>query len=102
MGAKFIVKENSMLAWVAAKKLKASRVAMVLGKTIHLHNTTKEEFLKDAEWLRHELVHIEQYKRYGTIKFLLLYSWYSFKHGYHNNPFEIEARQKEKERQSSF
>lgn len=87
-----------MLAWVAAKKLKVNRVAMVFGKTIHLHNTTKEEFLNDKDWLRHELVHIEQYKRYGTIKFIVFYIWYSIKYGYYNNPLEIEAREKEKER----
>ncbi len=98
MHTKFLLKENSMLASIAAKKLKTSRVALVLGQTIHLHNTTKEEFLKDGEWVRHELVHIEQYKRYGIIKFLALYIWYSTKYGYYNNPLEVEARQKEKER----
>ncbi len=98
MSTKFLLKENSILAWIAAKKLKVSRVAMVLGQTIYLHNSTKEEFLNDSEWLRHEMVHLEQYKRYGVIKFLALYIWYSIKHGYYNNPLEVEARQKETER----
>lgn len=91
------IKENSFLALLAAKKLKANRVAMVIGKTIHLHNTSKEDFLNDQRWLKHELVHIEQYKKHGLLKFLILYLWYSMKYGYYNNPFEVEARKKEKE-----
>lgn len=91
------IKENSFLALLAAKKLKANQVAMVIGKTIHLHNTSKTDFVNDRRWLQHELVHIEQYKQHGTIKFLVLYLWYSIKYGYYNNPFEIEAREKEKE-----
>ena len=51
----------------------------------------------DQRWLKHELVHIEQYKKHGLLKFLTLYLWYSMKYGYYNNPFEVEAREKEKE-----
>ena len=91
------IKENSFLALLAAKKLKADKVAMVIGKTIHLHNTSKEDFLNDQRWVKHELVHIEQYKKHGLVKFLTLYLWYSMKYGYYNNPFEMEAREKEKE-----
>lgn len=90
------IKENSLLARIAAKKLKADKVAMVIGKTIYLHNTKREDFLLDARWVKHEMAHIEQYKRLGIVKFLFLYTWYSMKYGYHNNPFEIEAREKEK------
>ena len=91
------IKEHSFLALLAAKKLKADKVAMVIGKTIHLHNTSKEDFLNDQRWYKHELVHIEQYKKHGLVKFLTLYLWYSIKYGYYNNPFEVEARKKEKE-----
>jgi hypothetical protein len=91
------IKEQSFIALLAAKKMRVDKVAMVLGKTIHLHNTTKEDFLNDQCWYKHELVHIEQYKKHGLIKFLSLYLWYSIKYGYYNNPFEVEAREKEKE-----
>jgi hypothetical protein len=91
------IKEKSFLALLAAKKLKAKKVAMVIGKTIHLHNTTAADFLKDERWLKHELAHIEQYQKHGHIKFLALYIWYSIKYGYYNNPFEVEARKKETE-----
>lgn len=90
------IKENSLLALLTAKKLKVHKVAMVIGKTIHLHNTTKEDFLKDERWVKHELAHVEQYKKHGVLKFLTLYLWYSMKYGYYNNPFEVEAREKEK------
>jgi Domain of unknown function (DUF4157) len=93
----YYIKEQSFLALLAAKKLKANQVAMVIGKTIHLHNTSKADFLQDQRWLKHELAHIEQYQKHGIAKFLVLYLWYSIKYGYHNNPFEVEVRKKEKE-----
>jgi hypothetical protein len=68
------IKENSFLARIAAKKFKGNSVAMVIGKTIHLHNVTREIFLQDQRWLKHEMAHVEQYKRYGLFGFLLLYN----------------------------
>lgn len=48
----------------------------------------------DNKGLRaHEEVHMDQYAKYGTAKFLALYVWYSIRYGYRNNPFEIEARE---------
>ena len=91
----FRIKENSFIAKLAAGKLKSKRVAMVLGKTIHLHNTSREEFLNDARWVKHELKHIEQFARYGYLNFVVRYLWESFKKGYYGNRFEIEAREAE-------
>ena len=42
----FLIKENSWIAKLAAKKLSSENVAIVIGKTIHLHNVSKEDFLK--------------------------------------------------------
>ena len=89
----FIIKENSWLAKIAAKKLKADSVAMVLGNTIHLHNTSKTSFLNDERWLKHELCHIRQFKQYGYFNFVLRYLWESLRKGYYNNRFEVEARE---------
>ena len=89
----FIIKENSWLAKIAAKKLKADSVAMVLGKTIHLHNTSKTSFLNDERWLKHELCHIRQFKQYGYFNFVVRYLWESLRKGYYNNRFEVEARE---------
>jgi hypothetical protein len=92
----FYVKENSWLAAIAAKKLQANSVAMVVGKTIHLHGCNKEIFLADERWLKHELCHIKQYKENGTILFLIKYLWESIRKGYYNNKYEVEARAAEK------
>lgn len=89
------IKENSWLARIAVWKLNTHSVAMVLGSTIYLYNVTKEEFLADEEWVRHECCHIRQFKRYGFLGFLLRYLWESIRHGYYNNRFEVEARNAE-------
>ena len=88
----FNIKENSWLAKIAAKKLRSSSVAMVLGNTIHLHNTTKQEFLQNEKWVKHELCHLQQFKQHGYILFVIKYLWESVQKGYYNNKFEVEAR----------
>lgn len=77
---------------MAALKLKSHSVAMVLGKTIHLYNVSKENFLKDDRWLKHELCHIRQFKQHGYFLFIAKYLWESLRKGYYNNRFEAEAR----------
>lgn len=91
------IKENSWMARIAARKLKEKKVAMVVGRTIHLHNTSKSEFLLNKRWLRHEIAHVKQYKKFGLLQFLFLYLMESFNNGYSNNRFEIEARTKERD-----
>ena len=88
----FHIKENSWLAGIAARKLGAPRVAMVLGKTIHLFHTSKEEFLQNENWVKHELCHIRQFRQHGYLGFIAKYLWESIRRGYHNNRFEVEAR----------
>jgi hypothetical protein len=92
----FLVKENSWIAKLAAKKLSSGNVAIVIGKTIHLHNVSKEDFLKDKNWVKHELCHIAQFKKYGYFNFIAKYLIESIKHGYYNNKYEVEAREAEK------
>jgi len=91
----FHIKEDSWIAALAAKKLHSKRVAITIGKTIHLHNCSSEDFLKDERWVKHEKCHIEQFKRYGFVFFIILYVWETIKNGYHNNRFEAEAREAE-------
>lgn len=88
----FNIKENSLLARIAAFKLGTKKVAMVIGNTIHLHNTKKEEFLSNQRWLKHELCHIRQFKQHGFFMFIFKYVWESIKKGYYNNKYEAEAR----------
>lgn len=91
----FKIKENSWLAKIAAIKLGTKAVAMVLGKTIHLHNTTKASFLQDEKWVKHELCHIRQFKQHGYFCFIVKYLLESIRKGYYNNRFEVEARKAE-------
>ena len=89
------IKENSWVAKIAAKKLHSNAVAIVLGKTIYLHNTTREDFLKDERWVKHEICHVQQFQQYGFFMFIIKYLYESIKVGYYNNKFEIEAREAE-------
>jgi hypothetical protein len=91
------IKEDSWLAGIAARKLRVKKVAMVIGTTIHLFNTTRDEFLSNERWLNHELAHVKQYARLGLLRFLCLYLYESARRGYWNNKFEVEARAKENE-----
>ena len=86
------IKENSFVARFAAMKLRCRQVAIVFGNTIHLHNTSREEFHSNVRWVRHEMVHIDQFRRYGKWRFTILYLLESIKKGYWNNRFEVEAR----------
>lgn len=86
------IKENSLLARIVRVQMKSSNVAMVIGNKIHLSGVTKEHFLNDKKWLRHEMVHIEQFQRYGFFRFLFLYLAEWVRKGYYNNKFEVEAR----------
>lgn len=82
---------------MAAQKLKAQKIAMVIGKTIYLHSTSKDEFLSNKRWVRHEVAHVRQYLELGSFRFILLYLLESFYKGYQHNRFEVEARAKEKD-----
>ena len=89
----YSIKENSWIAKLAAIKLRSNRVAIVIGKTIHLHNTTKQEFLKDEKWVKHELCHVKQFQQNGYLFFIVKYVWESIRHGYYNNKYKVEARE---------
>ena len=91
------IKENSFIAKLAARKLGASKVAMVIGQTIYLHNSSKQEFLNNPRWVRHEVAHIKQYKKFGLFRFIILYLLETFNKGYEYNRFEVEARRRERD-----
>ncbi len=89
------IRENSRFAKIAAWKLGAARVALVLGETIHLYGVSRPEFLEDEAWVKHECCHIRQFRQYGFFTFLLKYLWESIRNGYSNNKYELEARNAE-------
>jgi hypothetical protein len=89
------IKENSWIARLAARKLQSQNVAIVIGKTIHLHHVSAQEFLKDEKWVKHEKCHLQQFEKYGYLTFILKYLWESLRHGYYENKYEVEAREAE-------
>ena len=91
----YSIKENSWIAKLAARKLKSPDAAIVIGKTIHLYNSSKQQFLQNERWLKHELCHVKQFEQNGFIVFIIKYLWESVKHGYYHNRYEIEAREAE-------
>lgn len=59
--------------------------------TIYFRNIS----VKSTRLLAHENKHIEQMMRDGKLIYLVKYHYYWVKHGYVNNPYEIEARKAE-------
>jgi hypothetical protein len=89
------IKENAWLARWAAHRLCAYSCAIVFGKTICLHNVSRDQFLEDESYVFHEVTHVKQWLKHGYFIFPIKYVYYSFKYGYYNNPFEKEAREME-------
>lgn len=89
------IKENALVARIAAFNLGASAqgAAIVFGCTIYLYKVTKSEILRNLPYLRHEVAHVLQYKREGYVRFWLKYLWYSLRFGYKQNPYEVQARE---------
>ena len=50
------------------------------------------ERMGDEVLIRHEQAHWAQYERMGFLGFYVTYLWYTIRHGYWNNPMEVEAR----------
>jgi hypothetical protein len=92
---RYKIKEGSWLAKLASIKLKEPRIAMVWGTKILLYGVTEEDFLNNKKWLKHELAHVKQFKEYGFFCFIVRYLFETYKNGYTNNRFEIEARDAE-------
>lgn len=92
------IKEHSWIARIAAYKLRSAHMALTLGHTVHLYNTTRAAFLQDKDWVCHELKHVEQFRHYGLVRFLFLYLAESARKGYYNNRWEVEARLAEQDR----
>ena len=69
----------------------STRVAMVDPFTLSIMVYPEPYEISETTY-KHELVHIEQIKREGKLKFLFKYLFYLIRYGYDNNPYEIEAR----------
>ena len=72
--------------------MKSGKMAIVIGRTIYLYNVSREEFLGNQRWVKHEIEHVRQYRRYGVILFIIRYLVESARNGYSNNKYERKAR----------
>src|SRR5512135_3418731 len=68
-------------------RMGAPAAAVTLGRTIVVH----PEVPLTPRLLRHELAHVRQWQA-NPFAFPVRYVWYSIRHGYNDNPFEVEAR----------
>jgi len=87
---------NSKIPLIFAKSV-AKEGSTIFGFT--LGQCTWYSSNKDGvtdELRRHEDCHKVQWKRDGIVKFSIKYLWYNIRYGYDKNPYEIEARNKEK------
>lgn len=66
--------------------------AVTLGRTIIVHPDVR---LTDR-LLRHELAHVRQWQQ-APITFPLRYVWQHLRHGYRDNPYEVDARAAEQD-----
>lgn len=62
--------------------------AVTIGRTIYLRGRYGSSYLH-----AHEFMHVLQWEDHGRLGFAIRYLWESLRHGYHNNRFEVEARQ---------
>lgn len=91
------IRENSLFAKLAAHNLKSDKMALVIGCTIYLHNVSRDEFLKNTKWVRHEVAHVKQFQQKGFCRFIASYLLETFNLGYQFNKYELDARNKERD-----
>jgi Domain of unknown function (DUF4157) len=79
------VTANATLPWPKAKR------GITQGGSIYVRGPFAQTSHRDLRLLMHELVHVGQYARLGTIRFLWVYGQGKLKGGYRENPLEKEA-----------
>jgi hypothetical protein len=83
------VRRSRLIPWIGGRLSGMGRpaAAVALGRTILVHPRAHP----DERLLRHELAHVAQWSRW-PITFPLRYLRAHIRHGYHDNPYEVEAR----------
>ena len=84
----FVIKKGEPLIC----KNKIPIYASTLGSNIYWQYN-----MNNIKILKHELSHVEDFKKFGIIGYLTRYIIYNMFFGYDNNPFEIKARKAEEE-----
>lgn len=83
------VRGSRLVPWLGGKLSGTGRpaAAVALGRTILVHPDVR----LDERLLRHELAHVAQWRRW-PLTFPFRYIRAHIRHGYHDNPYEVEAR----------
>lgn len=61
---------------------------VTIGEHVFIRGATTSNII-----LLHESKHVEQFRRFGFLGFVWRYFRLTLRHGYHENPLEIEARE---------
>lgn len=80
--------------WLA--RARGPAAAVTLGRTIIVHPGVQ----LSQPLLRHELAHVRQWAE-QPLTFPLRYAWQHMRHGYRDNPYEVEARAAESDSHSA-
>jgi hypothetical protein len=71
--------------WLSGHRRAAA--AVTIGRTIIVHPGVP----LSRRLIRHEMAHVRQWQR-RPLTFPLHYTWLHLRHGYRDNPYEVEAR----------
>lgn len=83
-----VLREGSLIPWLGGKfgGMKGPAAAVTLGRTIVVNPKVR----LTAHLLTHELAHVRQWE--ADRLFPIRYAIATLRHGYNNNPYEVEAR----------
>lgn len=76
--------------WLQGNKVRG----VCIGRTIYFRD---EPSFVDRRLFKHELIHQQQMQKDGLFLFYLKYFYYSLRFGYHDNPYELEAYERQAE-----
>jgi hypothetical protein len=83
------VRRSRLVPWLGGKlgRLGGPAAAVTLGRVILVH----PDVVPDERLLRHEMAHVAQWVR-DPLTFPFSYIRAHIRHGYRDNPYEVEAR----------
>lgn len=82
---------SRLLHWLHRLGFSRDFVGLTLGSTIHVAASVEKPI--PTRLLRHEMIHVEQWRRLGRLGFPLVWGWQCLRHGYDKAPLEVEARE---------
>lgn len=86
-----VLREGRLVPWLGGlfARMGSAAAAVTLGRTIVVNPRVR----LSARLLAHELAHVRQWR--ADLLFPLRYTLATLRHGYRDNPYEVEARQAE-------